>query len=136
MKALTIYNKSDNIGAFASTLCMIHCFATPFLFIVHTDSVKHSDVTPFWWNWIDIFFLLIALFAVYHSANKTSSIWVKNTLWASWIALFIAVINEKIELIHIPEIVTYIIASLLILVHLYNYKYCQCHTTKRYTNEG
>ena len=130
MKALTTHNKSDNIGALASTLCMIHCFVTPFLFIVHTDSITHNEAMPFWWKWIDIFFLAISLFAVYHSANKTSGILVKNTLWACWIALFITIINEKIELIHLPEIITYIIASLLILIHLYNHKYCQCKNDK------
>jgi len=133
---LTIQNKSDNIGAFASTLCMIHCFVTPFIFILQTDSIKHNEAMPFWWKWIDVFFISISLFAVYHSANKTSNTWVKNTLWTSWIALFLTIINEKIELIHLPEIITYIVASFLILIHLYNNKYCQCNKTKPSTNEG
>lgn len=130
MKELTIQNKSDNIGIFASTLCMIHCLATPFLFIVHTNATKHNETIPFWWGWIDVFFLIISLFSVYHSADRTSNIWVKNTLWVSWIALSIAIINEKLAFIHLPEILTYIIASLLVITHLYNHKYCQCHITK------
>ena len=138
MKTLTliIQNKSDNIGALASTLCMIHCFVTPFFLIIQNDSIKHSEAMPFWWKWIDLFFICISLLAVYHSANKTSNTLVKNTLWISWIALFLTIINEKTALIHLPEIITYIVASLLILIHLYNHKYCQCNKTKPSTNEG
>lgn len=121
--------KPDNIGALASTLCMIHCFATPFIFITQAHAATCcSSATPNWWKWIDYLFLTIAFFAVYRSAKTTSSNWMKKGLWISWTALFLVIINEKIGFIHLPEFITYIVASSLVILHLYNRRYCQCKT--------
>lgn len=118
--------KSDNIGALASTLCMIHCFATPFIFIAQTCSASCCATAPAWWQWIDYFFLVISFFAVYNSTQTSSKKWVKIALWISWTGLFIAILNERTSLIHLPHLFKYIMASSLVILHLYNRKYCQC----------
>ena len=128
MKTLSIYSKSDTIGVLGSALCLIHCFVTPLLFVAHTNTIIHNWSMPLWWKWVDIIFLVISLYAVYHSANRTSSTWIKYALWISWGVLSFSILNEKIGLVHIPEIAIYSVASFLILIHLYNYKYCQCTT--------
>ena len=48
----------DNIGIIASSLCMIHCIGTPFLFIAKACSVSCCSDVPIWWQLIDYFFLI------------------------------------------------------------------------------
>jgi hypothetical protein len=76
---------------------------------------------------IDIIFLVISLVAVYWSAKSSSNTWVKIALYASWVLLTFLIINEKIEGIHLQEALIYVPAVSLIVFHLYNRKYCQCH---------
>ena len=40
--------------------------------------------------------------------------------------LFAMIMNEKGELLHLPEYMTYASALLLAGIHFYNLKYCQC----------
>ena len=128
-----ILNKSDNIGVLASTLCMLHCFATPLLFIAQTSSAS-SDTMPIWWKWIDYFFLTISFFAIYRSTQITSKNFMKSALWINWIILLLVILNEKAGLVHLPEVFTYAVASSLVILHLYNQKYCQCKNDKCYTH--
>jgi len=120
------HNRSDSIGALASGLCLIHCIATPFIFLAQTCSAICCDTAPAWWTSIDFLFIGISFFAVYRSAKNTSKIWMSTTLWISWIALCLVILNEKLALISLPESTIYIPAIALVLLHLYNRKYCQC----------
>ena len=117
--------KSDSIGAIASSLCLAHCIATPILFVMQPLAV-HAETAPVWWKNLDYTFLLLSFFAVYWSVKNSSKTWVKYALWVSWIALTSAILNEKMELLHLGEIVVYGPAISLIFLHLYNRKYCQC----------
>ncbi|NRA93638.1 MAG: MerC domain-containing protein [Psychroserpens sp.] len=121
--------QSDNVGALASTLCLIHCIATPFLFLAQTCSAACCSESPMWWSGIDFIFIGVSFFAVYWSAKTTSKGWIKKALWISWVALFVVILNEYIHLISLPEFVIYIPAIALVLLHLYNKKYCQCQDT-------
>lgn len=51
-------------------------------------------------------------------------------LWILWLLLSLLILNEKIELFKLPEIMTYVTAISLALVHGYNLKYCQCNSEK------
>jgi len=128
--------KPDSIGAIASTLCLIHCVATPFIFIAQSCTMTCCDGAPSWWKFIDYFFLVISFFAVYRSTQTTSNKWIKAALWFSWFTMFIIIINEKAAWFPLNEKAIYLPALALILLHLYNKKYCQCNTTKCCTNEG
>ena len=66
---------SDLIGASASTLCTIHCLATPFLFLASTCSKSCCSGAPSWWLWLDYGFLIISFFAVYSSTKSTAKLW-------------------------------------------------------------
>lgn len=116
--------KPDTFGAISSTLCIIHCIATPFLFVVHSCCVN----TPTWWKSLDYLFLTISFIAIYQSVKTTSKKYMKYALWICWVALFFVIINEKMQWISISEIFTYIIAFTLAALHIYNLKYCQCKT--------
>ena len=49
-------NNSDSIGALASTLCLVHCLATPFIFVVQSCAASCCASAPAWWICFDYFF--------------------------------------------------------------------------------
>lgn len=119
-------NKPDTVGITASTLCLVHCLATPFLFAMNTQTASLGS----WWSSIDLVFLLIAALAIYKSSITITKKWISNLLWVSWAILLFIIVNEKIELLPIPEAVIYVPSVSLILLHFYSRKYCQCATAK------
>nr|WP_299382790.1 MerC domain-containing protein [Allomuricauda sp.] len=125
MKSADITSKSDVIGATASALCLIHCLATPLLFVVQAGVMSAGESRPQWWGILDLVFLTISLFAIIWTNKTTTKKWVGNALWASWLLLAIVVLNEKISWVHLAEEAVYIPTVGLIFFHLYNRKYCK-----------
>jgi hypothetical protein len=116
----TIRLKPDTLGAFTSALCIIHCAITPFIFIAQTCRSSCCDSAPIWWQAIDYIFLFISLLIVYKSTNQSTRTVLKYALWISWFSLFITLINEKIELITLPQILRHLCALSLMIFHIYN----------------
>jgi len=126
MTVKTIF-KSDILGAMASGLCVVHCIATPFLFIAKECSFTACCASsPTWWRSIDYLFILITFFAVYQSARNSNHSWVKHSLFLSWILLTFLTLNETFQLTSISSWWKYLAAFTLISLHLYNLKYCTC----------
>ena len=125
MKISTIH--PDNIGATFSTLCVIHCFATPFLFLTQaqTSLVELSSV-PLWWQLLNYVFIIVSFFAVKRTVKNSSNELVKSLLWVSWVLLSALILNEEFEIMHMPEMLTYFAGISLATLHVYNLKYCQC----------
>ena len=121
MKILSIH--PDNFGASFSTLCVIHCFMTPFLFITQS----HMLNVPGWWQGLNYIFLFLSFVAVYKTTQHSSSYLIKILMFISWTFLTFLLISEEFELIHIPEPVTYLTGLTLASLHIYNKKYCQCN---------
>ena len=119
-------SKSDIIGMAASSLCLLHCLATPFLFIAHASTIAVETAHPWWWGGLDIMFLAISFFAVYWSTRTTSSRWMKYALWISLIMLSLIILNEKFAFWHIVEEAIYIPSMALVFLHIYNRRYCSC----------
>ncbi|MBU2938499.1 MerC domain-containing protein [Lacinutrix sp. C3R15] len=133
---IIIKENPDNIGALASTLCLIHCVATPFIFIAQSCSVANCSEVPTWWGIIDYLFLILSFFAVYRTTKTTSINRIKPMLWFSFFLLFAVVANEKYSWFYLNENFIYVPAIALIALHIYNRKYCQCKTTTCCTNEA
>ena len=133
---IELKQKSDLIGATASFLCMIHCIATPFIFIASACSKSCCASAPTWWIWLDFVFLFISFFAVYRSTKTSSKFWIKPLLWTAWAALFTFIILEQSTLISLHEGFKYGAAFSLIGLHLYNLKYCQCKSEKCCSTDG
>ena len=131
-----ILKQSDKLGALSSSLCLVHCLATPFLFIVHASSACCSEKVPLWWNLVDYIFLAISFVAVYHSSQTTNSNIMSRLLWLSWGLLFLSIVNERMGWLVLPETVNYLPAVVLTGLHIYNLKYCQCKTDKCCINNG
>ena len=119
---------SDLIGATASTLCTIHCMATPFLFFASTCTKSCCNSAPLWWIWIDYAFLFISLFAVYKSTKNSSKFWIKVILWGSWMALSFFIFMEQNTQLNLSDYYKYSSALSLAFFHVYNLKYCQCES--------
>jgi hypothetical protein len=128
--------KSDLIGAMASSLCMVHCIATPFLFIASACTETCCASAPTWWVWLDFVFIIISFVAVYRSTKTSSKSWMKLSLWIAWIALLSSILIEQSGLISSSMELKYIAAFALIGLHFYNLKYCQCKSGNCCTNNG
>jgi len=126
MNTVQLTSKSDLIGAAASALCLVHCLATPFLFVAHSSMHAHGESHPQWWGLLDIFFLVISFFAIWWTGKTTSKKWIRYMLWASWAILVLIVFNEKFPLFHLAEEAIYVPSVALVFFHLYNRKYCHC----------
>ena len=118
--------KSDALGAIASGLCILHCLATPFFFIASACSLSCCNNAPLWWQWMDYVFLGISFLAIKYATKSSSKGWVVQGLWVAWVALFIAVLNIKMEWIYLAENIKFIPAFALVGLHMYNMRYCQC----------
>ena len=117
----------DTVGAINSSLCVAHCFATPFLFLTQaqTSLVELSSV-PLWWQLLNYVFIIVSFFAVKRTVKNSSNELVKSLLWLSWVLLSVLILNEEFEIMHMPELLTYFAGISLASLHIYNLKYCQC----------
>jgi len=120
--------KTDRIGIIANSLCMVHCIATPFIFLAKTCSTSCCEGSPSWWSLLDYVFLLVSFFAIYQSSKSTSKSWLKYAMWASWILLLAMLLNEKFNIIYLFKYAIYVPAMLLVVLHTYSLKYCKCKT--------
>jgi hypothetical protein len=125
---LRLKMSSDLIGATASTLCTIHCMATPFLFFASTCTKSCCNSAPLWWIWTDYAFLFISLFAVYKSTKNSSKFRIKVILWGSWMSLSFFIFMEQNTQLNLADYYKYSSALSLVFFHVYNLKYCQCES--------
>ncbi|MDB2417976.1 MerC domain-containing protein [Flavobacteriaceae bacterium] len=122
---ILVNQKPDNVGAIASTLCLLHCISTPLIFIAQAGSLSCCSTPPTWWKLIDILFVIISFFAIYNSTLTSSSKLMKASLWFFWFLLFFIILNEKIAWLPINENFIYFPALALTVLHLYNKKHYQ-----------
>jgi hypothetical protein len=119
-------SKSDYFGILASGLCLIHCFATPFVFIVRSCSSACCADAPVWWKIIDYIFVIVSLVAVRQALKSSAKKLVKVGFIISWLSLFILILNESLILFSMFENAVFIPAFFLIFLHFYNIKTCKC----------
>ena len=124
MQLKTIIYKADFVGAIGSLLCLIHCALTPILIVSQvTDGAENSHIL---WKSLNYLFLIVCFYAIYRSTKTSSNFILKLLLFITWIILLSLMLNEELEISHIPETYTYITGFSLCIFHLYNLKYCQC----------
>ena len=124
MKLIIKY--SDYVGASASGLCLIHCIATPILFLSQASLISISNEMLFLWQSLNFLFLAISFIAIYYSVKNSSNSYVKILLFLSWLTLSSLILIELFEILSIAEFYTYIAATSLSILHIYNLNYCQC----------
>ena len=122
----TIKINSDYLGVFAGSLCMIHCALTPLLFLTQTQLLNIGFLNLSTWKSINYIFLAISAIAVFRSVQNSTNFYIKGLLAFFWVLLSGLILNELLEVYHIAEAFSYIAASSLCGLHIYNLKYCQC----------
>ena len=120
----------NSIGILASGLCLIHCLLTPLFFAFQPSILKLGKEYAGWWQAMDLVFLFFSFIAILASSHHTSRCWMKYALWSSWIVLVGIILNEKFQMISIPEAAIYIPSFALIVLHLINRNYCKCTDEK------
>ena len=119
----------DNIGIIASVLCMIHCIGTPFLFFAKACVGTCCADSPIWWQVIDYLFLIISFTAIYFITKNTTIKWLKFVFWTTWFILFITLLDHSFAFNFTPKNFIYIPATLIVGLHFYNIKFCECNDT-------
>ena len=120
---------ADNIGMASSSLCLIHCIITPFVFIVQACTKSCCADSPLWWKAIDFLFLIISFVAVYFAAKSSSKLWIRIAFYILLSTLSFLVVNHHAGIARLPVQLLYVSAFLLFALHLYNKKCCQRSTT-------
>lgn len=126
----------DFLGVAASALCAVHCMATPFIFLAKACTDTCCTDAPLWWRLIDYLFLGISFAAIYYATKTSTKRWIKQALWFTWVVLLLTLLDEGIGMALLPEHFIYLPAGAIVVLHLYNQKYCQCADDKCCTELG
>nr|WP_281349561.1 MerC domain-containing protein [Fulvivirga aurantia] len=119
--------KSDELGILSSTLCMIHCMITPFLFVVFPASTgQHGGYE--WWSFLDLLFLSVSFLAVFRTVRQSAFRWIKVSMIAALSLLTFFILNERLEGIEFPFDMVYFPAFALAILHLVHLRKCRCAT--------
>ena len=116
----------DKIGIISSTLCMIHCIGTPFLFIAKSCSPTCCSDAPTWWLMIDYLFLLISFFAIFHTTNSSTSLWLRIFFWTTWTILLFSIVDHSFNYHIFPKNFSYFPGLTIVALHFYNLKINKC----------
>jgi len=119
-------NRFDLMGVVASSLCMIHCIATPFLFIAQACAVSCCADAPVWWQIVDYLFIVVSFFAIYFATRNSTKSWVRFALWSAWVLLFLTLLSKTFLIPSLPKAFIYVPALSIVGLHIYNLKYCKC----------
>ncbi len=125
-KLLSYTPTSDILGIIASGLCAIHCAITPLIFLSRPffgpQVAQHAHGNAFWAS-LDYVFLVLSLVAVWWSSKHTHFTLIKIGLWSAW---FIFTIGLLSEIFHYDfgMWMMYAGSALLIIMHIWNYRYC------------
>ena len=118
--------RPDLFGALASSLCLVHCALTPFLFLAKACSVTCCTDSPIWWQAIDYLFIVVSFFAIYFATKKPTKTWIQKAFWMSWGILLFTLLSKTFGWSLFPKSFIYIPAFAIVGLHFYNLKYCQC----------
>ncbi len=122
--------KPDSIGSISSTLCIIHCIITPFIFITQACTASCCASSPWWWQSLDYVFLLISFIAIRQATKTSTNQIVKIALWLNWLIFGLLIINSTIGEFYLNQNFTYAAGISLAILHLYNLRFCQCKDEK------
>ncbi|MBY0243885.1 MAG: MerC domain-containing protein [Sphingobacteriaceae bacterium] len=121
----TKINKADLIGILSSSICLVHCLATPLLIAFGAEFITN----PFF----KYLFLILSFASIFKATEKVTNIKNATLLWVSfWGFLFSTLFQETYEWLHYSG---YLFAILIIIGHILNIKYCrECLTQNENEN--
>jgi len=106
---------SDFIGILSSSLCLIHCLATPILITVGIGFLDNHLTT--------YFFLVISFLSIYKATQNCKKPKISFLLWGSFFGfLFSTLLHQYFEWLHT---LSYLFAIAIIYGHILNIKHCK-----------
>jgi hypothetical protein len=121
----TKINKADLIGILSSSICLLHCLATPLLIAFGAGFITN----PFF----KYLFLIISFVSIFKATENITSKKTSLLLWISfWGFLFSTLFQEEYEWLHYSG---YLFAILIIIGHILNIKHCR-ECSKQNENEN
>jgi len=106
--------RADQIGAWTSALCLIHCAIPPFFF-----AASSAWQTPPGWEFFDLAFLIVSFLAVWFANKNVVSKRMRVLLWIGWVVLAAGIGAEQGGW-HPGKILLYVGSAILVLGHLWN----------------
>ena len=107
-------NQSDFIGILSSSLCLVHCIATPLLITFGIGFITN----PFY----KYLFLFISFCSIFKATEKTAHSKFAVFLWASFGGFFVSnLLEEEYHWLHYSG---YTFAVLIIIGHILNIQHC------------
>ncbi len=118
-------NKADIIGILSSSICLVHCIATPFL-IIYGIGFMTNPIFKY-------LFLILSFVSIFKATENVQHTKIAALLWVSfWGFLFSNLFHEEY---HWLDYFEYLFAGLIIIGHILNIKYCkQCPQKAKYEN--
>jgi len=111
----TKINKADIIGVLSSSICLVHCIATPLLIAFGAGFLTN----PFF----KYLFLFISFIAIFKATEKITHSKIALLLWVSFCGfLFSTLFQEKYHWLHYSG---YLFALLIITGHILNIIHCK-----------
>lgn len=113
----TKINKADLIGIVSSSICLVHCIATPLLIAFGAGSITNPI--------FKYLFLIISFVSIFKATENVTNKRIAILLWVSfWGFLFSTLFQEEYYWLHYSG---YFFAILIIVGHILNIKLCkQC----------
>jgi hypothetical protein len=118
MQIKSLHKNSDLMGMVSAGLCLIHCIALP-VFLLSTTLT--AGLFTHNWHWLDYFFIGLACVAVYFSAKKNTSPYLRTGMWTCVIIFAAALLSHEVSVY--AQYVSIAASIGLMVLHFVNIRY-------------
>lgn len=118
-KLLKSITNADQLGIISSALCLIHCLLTP----VFVGSVLITDHAADQYHYLNYFFLVLSLVAVWTSTRKQSNLTIRTLLWLFFVVFSITLLTEQSSVV--SRYIMYAASIGLVVTHYFSLRECQ-----------
>ena len=120
MQIKGLQKHSDILGMVSAGLCLIHCIALPVFLLSSTFS---AGLITDEWHWLDYIFVGLAVLAVYFSAKRTPSPYIRTGMWFSVVIFGVALLSHEIS--EYAQYISMGASMVLMLLHFINIRDCK-----------
>lgn len=114
-------NKADLIGILSSSICLVHCIATPLLITFGAGFISNPI--------FKYLFLIISFVSIFKATVNLTNKKIALLLWISfWGFLFSALFQEEYHWLHYTG---YFFSVIIIIGHILNINYCRTCSKKK-----
>jgi hypothetical protein len=115
MNKTSKYKKADLIGILSSSICLVHCIATPLL-VIYGIGFSTNPIFKY-------LFLIISFVSIFKATENSTNYKISILLWLSFFGFLFS--NFFHEEYHWLDYFEYLFAVLIIFGHVLNIKHCK-----------